>query len=425
MAPLVNADGGDRMTASLTQRGDLKGAVDGPEQVDAYRLLRALLGALGPSDNPVTCGDSIAANLDAESPLWSQLVAETDYHGLTLLVEPIIAALLELKPDAISTDARRAFFALASRHRRFAAARETAIDRLLAAFEAAGVRAILLKGAALAHRIYPAPELRPMLDIDVLIDPSQAEAAVVAASSMGYVFAPRHSSRFAGRLHHIPVAEITEAGFQIFLEIHVDAMHLDQPYRLTVSDLASPPQCFSRGAGCDGLALGHIDMLRHLAGHAFDPAHRIRLIHLYDIWRYQSAFSDEIDWKDIEARFSHVAVVLGLVQQVFAIDPASMSRADSGPAGLGNAMLPLADILAADMNGRARFAALFLPPPWWMHGFYGVPAERSLLRCRLVQHPLTVLRWLLARGAGFSGLAGNWNWVAGATNRRGGSEKNP
>jgi hypothetical protein len=88
-------------------------------------------------------------------------------------------------------------------------------------------------------------------------------------------------------------------------------------------------------------------------------------------------------------------------------------------------MLPLADILAADMSGRARFTALFLPPPWWMHGFYGVPAERSLLRCRLVQHPLMVLRWLLARGAGFSGLLGNWNWVAGATHRHGGSEKNP
>ena len=52
------------MTASLTQRGDLKGVVDGPEQVDAYRLLRALLGALGPSGNPVARSHSIAANLD-------------------------------------------------------------------------------------------------------------------------------------------------------------------------------------------------------------------------------------------------------------------------------------------------------------------------------------------------------------------------
>jgi hypothetical protein len=395
---------------------------------DSYSLLRALLTALGPARNFTAEPSQIIPEVEVgDLSLWQQLVGETDYHGVTLLLEPIVAAVLRATPGAISDDARRAFYALASRHRQLAIVREDAIDRLLAAFSVAGVRAVLLKGAVLAHQIYPAPQLRPMLDIDVLIDPVQAEAAVKAASDIGYRFASRHSSKFAGRLHHLPVGEITQSGFQIYLELHIDAMHLDQPRRLTFSDLASPPRPFRRGSGPDGLALGHTDMLRHLSGHAFDPAHRVRLIHLYDLWRYQAIFHDEIDWTEIETRFGHVMTVLRLVAQVFPKLPSAAAspeiEAVACTEGLGLAMLPLSDIAASDMGLRGKLAAIFNPPAWWLHGFYGVPPEQSLLVCRTLRHPAMVARWLLARGAVFAGLGGNWNWVQAVNDRRAGPEE--
>jgi hypothetical protein len=383
---------------------------------DAYALLRVLLAALGPVGDVSGRAEQIVAETAIpNASLWQQLVGETDYHGVTLLMAPIVGARLRTSPGIISDDARRSYFALAIRHRQLAAIREAAVDRLLAGFAAAAIPIILLKGAALAHLIYSSPELRPMLDIDVLIDRRHAEAAVRIASDLGFVFASRHGSKFAGRSHHIPVGEMVQSGFRLFLEIHIEALHLDQPRRLNLSNLASKPRPFDRGAGPAGLALGHTDMLRHLAGHAFDHAHRIRLIHLYDLWRYQAIFNDQIDWREIETRFGYVMVVLRLVSQVFA--GAAAAGATPVPAGLGLAMIPLSEIAASDMSLRDKLGAIFNPPAFWLHGFYGVPPEQSLWVCRIVRHPAMLARWLLARAAGWAGLAGDWNWVS-AFNRR-------
>jgi hypothetical protein len=279
---------------------------------------------------------------------------------------------------------------------------------LITAFAAADIPMILLKGAALAHLIYPAPELRPMVDIDILIDPAKTETAMRVAGDLGYIFAPRHASKYARRMHHVPPAMTTQSGFRIFLEIHNDAMSPNHPHRLSFSTLASKPQPFRRGAGPDGLALGHTDMLRHLARHTFEPARQIRLIHLYDLWRYQTIFRDEIDWREIKARFPYVIVVLRLVSHVF---PSAQSataplRTEPAPAGVGFGMMPLAEIAAANMSPLAKMSALFGPPAWWLHGFYGVPPERSLLICRTVRHPANLARWLLRRWAAASGLLG-------------------
>lgn len=391
--------------------------------MDPHEVLRSLVADIGPGDLPAEDRIlQIARGLEAhDAVFWDRLIGELDYHGLTLLVGPIVAMLARTAPGAVPDTSRRTFFALASRHRRLAAVREACVDRLLTAFAAAGITMILLKGAALAHRIYPSPELRPMVDIDILIDPAQAQAAVEVASELGYRFAARHSSRFAGRLHHIPAAEMTESGFRIFLEIHIDAMNLDRRERLVLSNLAAKPLPFGRGTGPDGLALGHIDMLRHLAAHTFDWTHRVRLIHLYDLWRYQAIFHDEIDWRQIEVRFPQVIVVLGLVSQFFRGARAG-TMSEATPAGLGLAMIPLADVVSSDMSLVGKMAAVFNPPAWWLHGFYGVPPERSLLWCRTVRHPAMVARWLLARWWGLIGLRGNWNWVEAHNKARMGRE---
>jgi hypothetical protein len=387
------------------------------EPLDPHGALRSLLADIGPCDLPAEDRIlQIAHGLEAQdAPFWDRLVGELDYHGLTLLVGPIIEMLARTTPGAVPDASRRTFFALASRHRQLAAVREACIDRLLTAFAAAGITMILLKGAALAHRIYPSPELRPMVDIDILIDPAQAKAAVEVASELGYTFESRHSSKYAGRSHHIPIAETVQSGFRIFLEIHINAMHLDQPFSLVLSNLTSPPQPFARGSGPAGLALGHTDMLRHLAGHTFGQGHRVRLIHLYDLWRYQAIFRNEIEWRAIETRFPQVTVALHLATQVFDSPQnptvALTDKFEPVPSGQGFGMIPFSEIAASDMSLAGKLSAIFNPPAWWLHGFYGVPPERSLLICRTVRHPLMMARWLLARCSALIGLRGNWNWV--------------
>jgi hypothetical protein len=197
-------------------------------------------------------------------------------------------------------------------------------------------------------------------------------------------------------MHHLPVGAATRSGFRIALEVHLDAISADLGGRLTFADLTEEPRPFPRGAGPDGLALGHIDMLRHLARHAFTPARRVRLIHLYDLWRYQAQFHDQIDWHALAERFPDVIVVLGLVAQVFAQHSTGAVVA-AMPSRIGCGMVPMSEIAEAFPGIVAKLDALLNPPAWWLHGFYGIAPEKSLLACRCLQHPATVARWLVKR----------------------------
>src|SRR6266550_3749249 len=48
-------------------------------------------------------------------------------------------------------------------------------------------RAVLTKGTALAYSIYPAPELRPRNDVDLLIDEHDLEAVRAAFALLGFI----------------------------------------------------------------------------------------------------------------------------------------------------------------------------------------------------------------------------------------------
>jgi hypothetical protein len=372
---------------------------------DSYTLARRILAARGQDDHCQGVAGLAAAlvrlSAGEQARLWAGLAAEAEHHGIAPLVQPVLAALNADHAVRIPADVMLVFVALSSRHRRASAARETCIDELLTEFAGAGIRVVLLKGAALAHLIYPAPSVRPMVDIDLLVAPADLERAINFARACGYSFAADFGTPFAGRKHHLPPATTRRAGFDVSLEIHVDAMSTYQREGLSLADVSVPLQAVRRGQGPAGLALGHVDMLRHLARHAFEPARRIRLVHLYDLWRYQVRFRDEIDWEALAVRAPQAAVVLKLVAQVFDAGDAEVRR----PAGIGHGIVPFAE-LARDGGGVvATMKALFDPPAFWLHGFYGVPIGRSLSYCRAVRHPATLARWLSHRLAARVGLS--------------------
>ena len=361
---------------------------------DIYDLVRTLLAARGIEDAGIASG-AVEAILQAQfgqadDRLCDALAGEAEHNGVAPLLAPMIAACAE---NSLALDKLgRTFGALASHHRRAASVRETVVDELLTAYAAAGVPLLLLKGAALAHLIYPSPALRPMVDIDILVDAADAQRAAALARELGFTFAPGYESRFSGRMHHLPAATAHRAGFAITLEVHTDAFAPDLGGELTMTTLRDEPQKFARARGPEGRALGHVDMLRHLARHAFVPVHRVRLIHLYDLWRYQARFRDRVDWQMLRARFPGVVVALDLVNACFAGDAAN------APASAGRGMLPLADI--ATLRGLpAKLDALFNPPAWWLRGFYGIAPGKSLLGCRWLRHPATVAHWVAKRVA--------------------------
>lgn len=108
----------------------------------------------------------------------ADLLAAVDEHG----VAPLLFARLSAAAGAAPPELReRALHAAAVEPFRLADLRE-----VLAALEAEGVRALVVKGTALAYRLYPSAELRPRGDTDLLIDHAALPAARAVFASLGF-----------------------------------------------------------------------------------------------------------------------------------------------------------------------------------------------------------------------------------------------
>ncbi len=111
---------------------------------------------------------------------FSGFLAAAQRHGLV----PLANRLVQASPCA--DDVKRAFRSHAFLHAVRSAQMEKALGRVLTALSAAGVSAIVLKGAALARTFYPHPALRPYRDLDVLVREEDWVAVREALVSLGY-----------------------------------------------------------------------------------------------------------------------------------------------------------------------------------------------------------------------------------------------
>ncbi len=117
--------------------------------------------------------------------------------------------------------------------RNYVLLRET--TRLVRRLQAAGIRCLLLKGAALALTAYPDPALRNFADVDILVDREQMAAAGAVAKACGYQPEPDESD--ASCLHqgyHLCCPEdiLTET---LPLEFDRDILQYGlQPHRVVV-----------------------------------------------------------------------------------------------------------------------------------------------------------------------------------------------
>ena len=153
---------------------------------------------------------------------WENLIAALEYHGMTPLIAPLFE---DGKIASIAgTQARRMVTTLQVKHRLSVQRREACVDELLTAFADADITILLLKGAALAHQIYQTPELRPSIDIDVLIEATDNARARMCCEELGYRFSRQHRSPHARWMHHLPVAQKEMDKTTIQLEIHTDVM---------------------------------------------------------------------------------------------------------------------------------------------------------------------------------------------------------
>lgn len=326
---------------------------------------------------------------------WRQLLSRAEHHALApLLYKHLSQADVEY-PRQTAMELR----ALTLRHRRADQIRSAALIELLTALERKHIEALVLKGAALAHIIYPRPELRPMRDVDVLVQPDRADEAQSILREIGFK-APEHHSGYMYEHHHLPGANVEREGLNVSIEIHRDALSGDVDASIRTDRLTGPVQEFDL-AGYRARSLGHIDTLRHLTHHTFEPVAEIKLGAVVDLYSYASRFAEDLDWTLLRAQFPFVINALRCLHYIHPLPESLRGQVPppttAPPKNVGKGMLPLSQILNARKSYRQQWRQLMYPSDWWMHVFYNVPPERPLFGTRWLRHPVKIMRWLWRR----------------------------
>lgn len=106
------------------------------------------------------------------------LIEHAERHGVLPLVSEALRGGTAAVSPALDEACRR--------HAMADVVREAELVRMLAALDAAGVPALVFKGAQLAYTVYDRPDLRPRLDSDLLVRPADRAGAHDALAALGY-----------------------------------------------------------------------------------------------------------------------------------------------------------------------------------------------------------------------------------------------
>jgi hypothetical protein len=317
---------------------------------------------------------------------WPDLVNSACDHGLGPLLHEHITQCGVRVPDEAMARLRgvRAF------HRRANATRSAVTAEILTALGAAGIEALVLKGAALAQTVYPEPGLRPMRDTDLLVRNAGAPRAQEILLGLGFAVAPEQA-HFHDGLHQLPAVKREQNGLTVSVEVHRTlgvARH--RSARTTFEVLAPSARSLTVG-GVEAKMLGALDLLFHVYRHGFAGAlvsEPLRLIWAADVVSVVEAFVDEIPWELAARLYPEICHALPL------FDPLS-PWSEKVIAKIPLALRPALGGVGADYRGWPRprgelpvrdwLVETFRPPPWWLHVHYGepygaVPALRSRAR---------------------------------------------
>ena len=105
-------------------------------------------------------------DLSAATTDWGAVVNEAERNAIA----PIVYHAIKKSGYVMPTQAKRQLYALIQRHAWANETRTEVLGEIIEACERKNIDIIVLKGAYLAHTIYPDPSLRPMSDIDILVE---------------------------------------------------------------------------------------------------------------------------------------------------------------------------------------------------------------------------------------------------------------
>lgn len=333
------------------------------------------------------------SSVDCASGFDERLLALADAHGVT----PLLA-------NRFLHDDVRVALPAATRDRLVAARRQAAVldsvgrahaGRVCDSLAAAGIDAIVFKGAALAETHYAASWLRPRGDVDLLVPAAQAGAAGALLEQYGCRRLPRPEGRTVTYQSRYVA---TVAGTDVTYDLH---WRVADPQAFTgvldhdalSRDAVPGPWRGARMAGpVDALLIACV----HRAAHHFDTD---RLLLLCDIERLASRFTDD-EWACLAARaesarlravcFRGLDLAARLLGSPFPLPVRARLEVgwDGEPtaAYVGGAVTRKVDVLRSDLerlpSWRARLGLVrehLFPSPTYMSARYGMTRVSPVL----------------------------------------------
>lgn len=347
------------------------------------------------------------ARLASQVAEWDQVPAQAEAHGMA----PLLYVHLQAAGAPIPLNQKRELQALYLRHRHANQARTRLLGDIVTLYNAAGIRAIILKGAALAHIVYAEPGLRPMSDLDILVPLSQLQRAHSLLAELGFTVPPS----FAPTPHrHLGAATLQREGLMLQVEIHhklfSDYFDGVRAYARSIiwpcgasraaekpDGLTAPPYPFT-AAGQAALTLGCEDMLWHLCQHLVSHVNVwdcSRLIWTADIVSFSERFARQIDWQRIRREHPSVLDTLSLLHCATPLSDELLDLAKiktgRAPQGIGVNYQGWPKIQARDKNIRRILSDTLLPSEWWLRLRYRLGSTRPMFWYRWVRHPLHIL----------------------------------
>jgi hypothetical protein len=329
---------------------------------------------------------------------WNTLPAEAENHGLT----PLVYTHLQAAGIPIPNPIKEQLQTRAMQHSHANQVRARALADVLAAFQAARIEALVLKGAALAHWVYPKPGLRPMRDVDVLVSRSQARQAQALLAEMGFN-APLPGGDLPAK--HLPNAQRKAEGLPVSIEIHHNLYSNGTPAtELEALRQRAIPLTIE---GVTAYTLSHEEMLEHIYRHMRIIFNPLRLIWIADMVSLAERFVAEIDWPRVNL---HVRNALALCHWLTPLSEELLKTAslniDRPPQGIGHEFQGWPRYSLAAQRHKGYWGILrdsFFPTDWWLRFYYGLPSAPSTkLRIdpawwwgRVIRHPVHILGWVV------------------------------
>lgn len=346
---------------------------------------------------------------------WQGVLERAEHEGMAPLLRK---HLLEAEINIPAT-VKRSLSILYKRHQHKAQVRLKVIEDLLQLFNDNDIQSILIKGSSLCTSLYVDPALRPMRDIDILVNADNIEQAQDLLIDAGFV----ESNSYNPQTHyHLPSLLQTVDGVDICIELHRGLYPDCTPHypEVIFEELVTTARVVQIGQTA-ALAFSHEEMLHYLYQHAFRPPltyEPYKLINAADIISYVEKYFDEINWRIIEDRFPGFSKALPLMHHIspwnFDIIPeAFLSAADKRRTFIPNPYKGWPRKHLSELKQNASRLQIiketFLPSRWWMTIYYGKTGATGYI-CSLFSEHLKQLHLF----AGLYQASGNFNFNAAA-----------